>query len=107
MSRCLVMSLRFVMVCGACSPPNVQPPDIWRWIPVLEPGKHFSVLDAAAFVIKYDRGDSFDTCRIGDGIDLDDLALRDSEPHGSEGPPTHGDHDSSCSVDQRRVQLGA
>jgi hypothetical protein len=69
--------------------------------------EHFSVLDAAAFVIKYDRGDSFDTCWIGDGIDLDDLALRDNEPHGGEGPPTRGDHDSSCSVDQCGVQRGA
>src|SRR4029453_1951625 len=107
MSRCLVMRARFVMVCGACSPPNVEPPVIRYWIPSPEPGKHFTVLDAAAFVIQYGRDNRRDTCRIGDGIDLDDLALRDSEPHDSEGPAMDGDHDSSGSVDQRRVQLGA
>ena len=93
------------MVCGACSPPNVQP----RCLVHTRPGgrEHFTVLDVAAFVIKYRRGDLFDTSRFGDGIDLDDLALRDSEPHDSDGTATDGDHDSSGSVDQRRVQLGA
>ena len=71
--------------------------------PPLEAGKHFTVLDVAAVVIKYGRGDHCNPPRIGDCVDLDDLALRDGEPHDGERSSMHGDHDSSRSVDQRRM----
>ena len=57
------------------------------------------------FLAENSRGDSPDALRIGNCIDLNDLAISDGEAHDGKGLPTYGDHDPGRSIHQRRVQL--
>lgn len=53
------------------------------------------------------RGDPSDAFGIGDRVDLGDLALGYGETHDGEGPSTHSDDHSGCSVHEHGAQVGS
>src|SRR5260370_14580304 len=50
-------------------------------------------------------GDPADAFRVGDRVDLDDLALGNGEPHHDEGLPMHRDDHSGGSIHHGGMQL--
>ena len=50
------------------------------------------------------RGDRREALRIGDGVDLDDLAVGDREPDHRHGPPVGDDDHPGGAVDERGTQ---
>jgi two-component system, OmpR family, sensor histidine kinase VanS len=55
---------------------------------------------------QYSRADAFDTFRIGDGVDLDDLALCHGESQHGEGSSIDSDNCSGSPIHQCWMQLG-
>ena len=48
-----------------------------------------------------------DALRIGNCIDLNDLAISDGEAHNGKGLPTYGDHDPGCPFTSAGCSLAA
>lgn len=118
MSRCLVVGVRFAMRCpvrdtrpasSETSPTESHPsrevgPDAERKQPsqvasgvVLR--EFFKLGDCRRlFLAENSRGDSPDALRIGNCIDLNDLAISDGEAHNGKGLSTYRDHDPGRSI---------